>query len=160
MCVSNLVLVKFRKLQVLIIQWTFHHTRTFAPVMFIVHATLSLNPWPSLRAVRWNSPLDYFLSALDPGKGTYLSAYRPPDKVVSHLRNLSISLYKIRYFHESLAASPKKLESDISKIVIFAMKNTCFSDDTSCLKILRVRFRDSGSNADRRSGFVISDHLN
>ena len=23
------------------------------------------------------------------GKGTYLSAYRPPDKFVSHLRNLS-----------------------------------------------------------------------
>ena len=29
------------------------------------------------------------LSAPDPGKGTCLSAYRPPDKVVSHLRNLS-----------------------------------------------------------------------
>ena len=29
-------------LQVLIIQWAFHHTRTFSPVMFIIHATLSL----------------------------------------------------------------------------------------------------------------------
>ena len=31
----------------------------------------SPNPWPSLRAVRWKSPLDYFLTALDPGEGTY-----------------------------------------------------------------------------------------
>ena len=32
----------------------------------------SPNPWPSLWAVRWKSPLDYFLAALDPGEGAYL----------------------------------------------------------------------------------------
>ena len=41
----------------------------------------SPNPWPSLRAVRWKSPLDYFLIALDPGdcllqKSSGLFAYR------------------------------------------------------------------------------------
>ena len=38
---------------------------------FPINEDPSLNPCPSLRAVRWKSPLDYFLIALDPGEGTY-----------------------------------------------------------------------------------------